>query len=242
MPLLVLLSELSPQKLGLFSNEDISTFVQTSCPRLSIDWGYAFTRPLLSPYEASVASGRVPGWEGLDVGENKGSGDYPMDFYAVSRAERERGGEGAREHRAREDRSASKIRRQQLVNAQSPIPQSPTSTWLTDRTHPSAHGPRDTSRPSPRASRGRRVSVPLDRLRQQLPPHDLYDTITIRIGMHVDDIYFVTCCTVPANESGCFEARCGGEGEGQVVGVGSRTTPTARIRRAFAARFSPDWV
>lgn len=82
-PLLVLLSELSPAKLALFSEDEISTFVQTSCPRLSIDWGYAFSRPLLSPYEASVASGRVPGWEGVEMaGAPKGAGDYPMDFYA----------------------------------------------------------------------------------------------------------------------------------------------------------------
>lgn len=84
-PLLILLSEMSPQKLALFSEEEISTFVQTSCPRLSIDWGYAFSRPLLSPYEASVAAGRITGWEGLDLaGTEKGAGDYPMDFYAVS--------------------------------------------------------------------------------------------------------------------------------------------------------------
>jgi len=84
-PLLLLLSELSPAKLALLSPDDISTFVQTSCPRLSIDWGYAFTRPLLSPYEASVACGRVRGWGGLELaGREKGAGDYPMDFYAVS--------------------------------------------------------------------------------------------------------------------------------------------------------------
>lgn len=88
-PLLILLSELSPAKLALFSPEAISTFVQTSCPRLSIDWGYAFTRPLLSPYEASVALGRIRGWGGLDLGkgqgeEQKGDGAYPMDFYSVS--------------------------------------------------------------------------------------------------------------------------------------------------------------
>lgn len=81
-PLLILLSELSPHKLALFSEEEISTFVQTSCPRLSIDWGYAFSRPLLSPYEASVASGRVPGWQGIEVNGKTGSGGYPMDFYA----------------------------------------------------------------------------------------------------------------------------------------------------------------
>ena len=84
-PLLLLLSELSPAKVELLPQDLISTFVQTSCPRLSIDWGYAFDRPLLSPYEASVAVGRVHGWSGLEIaGREKGSGDYPMDFYSVS--------------------------------------------------------------------------------------------------------------------------------------------------------------
>lgn len=84
-PLMVLLSEVSPAKLGLFSDAEISTFVQTSCPRLSIDWGYAFKRPLLSSYEASVAAGRITGWHGVDLdGRENGKGDYPMDYYAVS--------------------------------------------------------------------------------------------------------------------------------------------------------------
>ncbi|CAD6587429.1 MAG: Diphthamide biosynthesis protein 1 [Tremellales sp. Tagirdzhanova-0007] len=84
-PLLLLISELSPAKVDLLPHELISTFVQTSCPRLSIDWGYAFNRPLLSPYEASVAVGRARGWSGLEIaGGEKGSGDYPMDFYSVS--------------------------------------------------------------------------------------------------------------------------------------------------------------
>ncbi|PWN28012.1 hypothetical protein BDZ90DRAFT_231779 [Jaminaea rosea] len=103
----ILLSELSPFKLSLFNRYDatsLSTFVQTSCPRLSIDWGSAFDRPLLSPYEAAVALGRTEGWEvekaekrrlGMrrdvakaqeeeqeeEVGREEG-GDYPMDFYA----------------------------------------------------------------------------------------------------------------------------------------------------------------
>jgi 2-(3-amino-3-carboxypropyl)histidine synthase len=88
----MLLSELSPAKLGLFTG--ISTFVQTSCPRLSIDWGYAFPKPLLSTYEASVALGvtGARGWGGMGlpavlVGTKeeqvaKGEDDYPMDFYA----------------------------------------------------------------------------------------------------------------------------------------------------------------
>ncbi|GAA5859586.1 hypothetical protein JCM8547_006152 [Rhodosporidiobolus lusitaniae] len=81
----ILLSELSPAKLSLLTG--VSTFVQTSCPRLSIDWGYAFSRPLLSPYEASLALS-VPGargWKGLEAGlanGAKGEEEYPMDFYA----------------------------------------------------------------------------------------------------------------------------------------------------------------
>lgn len=88
----ILLSEVSPAKLLLF-NPHISTFVQTSCPRLSIDWGYAFARPLLSPYETNVALGRANGWmgEATEGGEMKKTA-YPMDFYeagtpwAVSRS------------------------------------------------------------------------------------------------------------------------------------------------------------
>lgn len=88
----ILLSELSPQKIKLFGDH-ISVFVQTSCPRLSIDWGSAFPKPLLSPYEAAAALGRVPRWN--DGPANLGllrypgarndvvqADDYPMDFYA----------------------------------------------------------------------------------------------------------------------------------------------------------------
>ena len=77
----ILLSEVSPAKLSLF-NPHISTFVQTSCPRLSIDWGYAFARPLLSPYETNVALGRAKGWMGEATGgEGMEKTTYPMDFY-----------------------------------------------------------------------------------------------------------------------------------------------------------------
>jgi len=75
----ILLSELSPAKLALFQDH-ISTFIQTSCPRLSIDWGYAFSRPLLNPYECAVAIGETQGWRGDGMG---GEGVYPMDFYAA---------------------------------------------------------------------------------------------------------------------------------------------------------------
>lgn len=82
----ILLSELSPAKLALFGAH-VAAFVQTSCPRLSIDWGHAFERPLLSPYETAVAVGKAAGWmrdgEG-DVRERaKNGGTYPMDFYSA---------------------------------------------------------------------------------------------------------------------------------------------------------------
>jgi 2-(3-amino-3-carboxypropyl)histidine synthase len=68
----LLLSEIFPGKLAMF--DDIDCWVQIACPRLSIDWGYAFPRPLLTPYEALVVLGGRESWE-------KGDGVYPMDFY-----------------------------------------------------------------------------------------------------------------------------------------------------------------
>ncbi|XP_042647653.1 2-(3-amino-3-carboxypropyl)histidine synthase subunit 1 isoform X2 [Tyto alba] len=65
----VLLSEIFPSKLRLFP--DVDTWVQVACPRLSIDWGEAFSKPLLTPYEAAVALRDVE-WQQ----------PYPMDFYA----------------------------------------------------------------------------------------------------------------------------------------------------------------
>uniref|UniRef100_A0A8B9C0U8 2-(3-amino-3-carboxypropyl)histidine synthase subunit 1 n=1 Tax=Anser brachyrhynchus TaxID=132585 RepID=A0A8B9C0U8_9AVES len=65
----VLLSEIFPSKLQLFPGVD--AWVQIACPRLSIDWGEAFSKPLLTPYEAAVALGDIE-WQPT----------YPMDFYA----------------------------------------------------------------------------------------------------------------------------------------------------------------
>lgn len=64
-----LMSEIFGAKLQQI--EDIDCFIQVACPRLSIDWGYAFDRPLLAPYEAEVALGVV---EWRDV--------YPQDHYS----------------------------------------------------------------------------------------------------------------------------------------------------------------
>uniref|UniRef100_A0A3B1IMS6 2-(3-amino-3-carboxypropyl)histidine synthase subunit 1 n=1 Tax=Astyanax mexicanus TaxID=7994 RepID=A0A3B1IMS6_ASTMX len=65
----VLLSEIFPSKLALMA--DVDAWVQIACPRLSIDWGTAFSKPLLSPYEAAVALQKVE-WQEV----------YPMDFYS----------------------------------------------------------------------------------------------------------------------------------------------------------------
>lgn len=72
----LLLSEIFPDKLA--SMPDVECWVQVACPRLSIDWGYAFPRPLLTPYEALVALGGRTGWDH----DHANKGVYPMDFYA----------------------------------------------------------------------------------------------------------------------------------------------------------------
>jgi 2-(3-amino-3-carboxypropyl)histidine synthase len=69
----LLLSEIFPGKLAMM--DDVECWVQVACPRLSIDWGYAFPRPLLTPYEALIVLGAKEDWA-------KGnSGVYPMDYY-----------------------------------------------------------------------------------------------------------------------------------------------------------------
>ncbi|XP_076434749.1 2-(3-amino-3-carboxypropyl)histidine synthase subunit 1-like [Babylonia areolata] len=67
----VLLSEIFPDKLNLF--QQVDAWVQVACPRLSIDWGTAFDKPLLTPYELCVA---VQSVEWRDT--------YPMDYYAYT--------------------------------------------------------------------------------------------------------------------------------------------------------------
>lgn len=69
----ILLSEIFPQKLAQF--EDVECFVQIACPRLSIDWGYAFERPLLTPFEGVTALEHVETAQPFPNG-------YPMDFYS----------------------------------------------------------------------------------------------------------------------------------------------------------------
>lgn len=66
----LLLSEINPNVLKLLK---IGAWIQTSCPRLSIDWGAQFPMPLLSPYEGAVVLGR----------ERASAKQYPMDYYAT---------------------------------------------------------------------------------------------------------------------------------------------------------------
>ncbi|XP_043795789.1 2-(3-amino-3-carboxypropyl)histidine synthase subunit 1 [Apis laboriosa] len=68
---IILLSEIFPDKIKLFKN--IDAFIQIACPRLSIDWGTAFEKPFLTPYEGAVA---------LKMINFNNDKPYPMDFYA----------------------------------------------------------------------------------------------------------------------------------------------------------------
>lgn len=49
----------------------VDCFVQIACPRLSIDWGPNFDRPLITPYELFVVLGETD-WKAV----------YPMDYYS----------------------------------------------------------------------------------------------------------------------------------------------------------------
>lgn len=73
-----LMAEVRPEKLAKLKH--IDAWVQTSCPRLSIDWNYTFGEdvPLLTPYELNVMLSEVEAFEG--------PGTYPMDYYATGDA------------------------------------------------------------------------------------------------------------------------------------------------------------
>lgn len=66
----VLLSEIFPGKLAKF--HEVDCWVQVACPRLSIDWGVEFRKPLLSPFELVAALDEVP----------FPTSHYPMDYYS----------------------------------------------------------------------------------------------------------------------------------------------------------------
>lgn len=58
---IVLMSEIRPEKLNAFGGI-FDCWVQTSCPRLSIDWNYTFSNQssVLTPYELNVLLGHAP--------------------------------------------------------------------------------------------------------------------------------------------------------------------------------------
>ncbi|KRX08161.1 hypothetical protein PPERSA_01706 [Pseudocohnilembus persalinus] len=66
----LLISEINFDQLSLVADE-VDYFVQISCPRLSIDWGSQFQKPLLNPYELFVTLQKAEWRE-----------RYPMDYYS----------------------------------------------------------------------------------------------------------------------------------------------------------------
>lgn len=66
----IMLSEITEDNLSNF--DDCDYFVQIACPRLSIDWGVHFTKPVITPYEFFVVSGESEFFE-----------RYPMDYYSL---------------------------------------------------------------------------------------------------------------------------------------------------------------
>lgn len=88
---ILLLSEISPNKLDLLP--DVDAWVQIACPRLSIDWGMTFSKPLLSVYEAITALTNVSLLSVLfyiiefclnQVSLLGYDGTHPMDYYSKS--------------------------------------------------------------------------------------------------------------------------------------------------------------
>ncbi len=65
------MAEIQPAKLRKIKAVD--AWVQVACPRLSIDWGTEYEKPLLSPYECEVMLQQTAWRE-----------SYPMDFYSGS--------------------------------------------------------------------------------------------------------------------------------------------------------------
>jgi len=76
-----LISEMNPAKMAALHGVD--AFVQIACPRLSIDWGEDFHRPVLTPYEAEVALETAsPWWLASGAAPGEENSPYPMDYYA----------------------------------------------------------------------------------------------------------------------------------------------------------------
>ncbi len=64
-----IMAEIQPAKLAKITSVD--AWIQVACPRLSIDWGTEYEKPLLSPYELEVMLNETA-WQEV----------YPMDYYS----------------------------------------------------------------------------------------------------------------------------------------------------------------
>jgi len=69
--IVLLISEINERLLETYG-KDINVWVQLCCPRLSVDWGHNYIKPLLNPYEIFVALGTAE-WS---------NDKYPMDNYS----------------------------------------------------------------------------------------------------------------------------------------------------------------
>ncbi|KAK0589282.1 hypothetical protein LWI29_012093 [Acer saccharum] len=67
------MSETSPGRVVLFE-DSVDSWIQIACPRLSIDWGDAFVKSVLNPFEAEIALGFIPGWWETNLAVNSGCG------------------------------------------------------------------------------------------------------------------------------------------------------------------------
>lgn len=69
-----MLSEITDFKLNQFA--DCECFIQIACPRISIDWGSYFSKPVITPYESFVT-----------FNETDWRDKYPMDYYSYEGGE-----------------------------------------------------------------------------------------------------------------------------------------------------------
>jgi 2-(3-amino-3-carboxypropyl)histidine synthase len=54
----IMMNEITEAKIKKFPQCDC--FIQTACPRLSIDWSDQFSKPMLTPYETYIAFNKIP--------------------------------------------------------------------------------------------------------------------------------------------------------------------------------------
>ena len=93
---MLFLSEISVDKLKRFPR--VEAWIQIACPRLSVDWGHHFDKPLLNTYEAHTAMNELE-WQRV----------YPMDYYFYD------GGEWSNYFKQNEERKARLAQKKKTV-------------------------------------------------------------------------------------------------------------------------------